>query len=419
LNVPAAFAVAESTDITDWYWETGTSYYVTPSPTHVFRSAGNHALVLRVTAANGCVSTATHTITVPEPLTPAFTLQRACADQETVLTDITGGTDSVVARRWTFHDGQAFTDSIVTYRFDEPGLTTASLTVTGASGCAYERTVPIEILPGPMAEFSLTPSSGAYPLEVTFENTSARSSDWRWTIHDGTGFTTTVFSPVYLFTTPGTFEAELVASDEQGCYDTFVSSVNIVHPVPGVALEQMMVFSNTDGSARIIVTIHNKGSTVLKELPVDVDLGGEVQLQQVLSGPVLPQSKANFVFNAGIVDLQKYSYLCVSLDLPGDPDTADNTICRPTGNALITLPAYPNPNRGLLTLEWVAPSAGTVGITLTDHQGRRSFFREAAGKAGLNSLLVDVSGLDDGLYYLIVEYGNARDVQKILLINRP
>src|SRR5690606_17321955 len=148
----------------------------------------------------------------------------------------------------------------------------------------------------------------------------------------------------------------LVASNEQGCQDSFTDIVRTMPPLPDVDVEMINLTTNSDGSAKLIVTIHNKGNTILKGLPVNIDFDG-LKFRQTLSDPVLPSARFNFVFNTSIVNPGSLRYLCVSLDLNGDLSPAGNQLCKQFDTSPPVLPAYPNPTDGNLTVEWMAAVA--------------------------------------------------------------
>ena len=69
----------------------------------------------------------------------------------------------------------------------------------------------------PTAAFTATPLNGTAPLTVTFTDTSTGSpTSWNWTFSDGSLTNATQQNPVHTFTTPGTYEVDLKASNIYG-----------------------------------------------------------------------------------------------------------------------------------------------------------------------------------------------------------
>ncbi|HNX17559.1 MAG TPA: PKD domain-containing protein [Methanoregula sp.] len=76
----------------------------------------------------------------------------------------------------------------------------------------------------PEAGFVADPTSGVYPLAVTFTDTTTGSPTmWNWAFGDGTWFNTTSASlrnPTYTYTSAGNFTAKLTACNAAGCNST-------------------------------------------------------------------------------------------------------------------------------------------------------------------------------------------------------
>lgn len=82
---------------------------------------------------------------------------------------------------------------------------------------------------GPVAAFTMSASSGIAPLAVTFTDTSTGSPTSRlWDFGDGTTSTTT--NPSHTFTTSGTYDVTLTASNTSGS-SSVTQSVVVSNPV--------------------------------------------------------------------------------------------------------------------------------------------------------------------------------------------
>lgn len=418
-DLPVIFNGPSGSEINEWYWEIGTAYYLTSTPTHTFRTPGDYPVYLNVTSSNGCRSTAIRMINVPEPLNPDFSFIKNCIDQETIFTDITDGEDPIVSRQWDFWGIETSTLSPASYSFNEGGIKTIQLKVTAQSGCKYLVSKQIDILPSPVAGFSASPPSGAPPLEVQFINTSSQATQYLWRFSDGTGSTSTEVSPAYTFHGVDQYEVELTASNTQQCEDTFRAIISTVAPLPDVDLEMISISRNPDGSFKLIVTINNKGNTVLKNLPVDIDFSGAVKLRDIVEEPIRPASKYNLVFSTGITNLESLRYVCVSADLMNDLSPQGNRICKEFENILFVFPAYPNPAKAILNLEWIAEKNKTVRISLSDSMGRNVLEAEFMTDQGLNQEAIDLSTLQNGIYNLIIDDGFTESTQRILISGKP
>lgn len=418
-DLPVLFAPPADNSIVDWYWEIGTSYYTSASPTHTFKSPADYPLYLEVTASNGCLSSVRKVIHVPVPLTPDFSSLKNCVGQEAVLRDITTGADPVVSREWTFDSGESFSGSPINFVFQTEQTRTVTMRVTAESGCSYSVSKQIQIVPPPVAGFTADPASGAYPLEVAFINTSSGATDYLWNFNDGTGATSTAVSPVHTFDDAGSYDVQLTASNEQGCEALYSESISTVAPLPDADIEMITLTPNADGSLKLIVTVHNKGNTILKDLPLELNFGGILNLHQVLEDPIRPGSKFNFIFSTGIASYDNIRYLCVSADVENDISPDGNKACKELEDGLYLFPAFPNPTPGMLNIEWIGNGESDIRVSLTDALGKLVLDVSNTGSGGLNRRTLDLSGLGNGIYYLVVRQGNAVSTQKIAVSGNP
>lgn len=418
-DLPVIFTGPSGNGINDWYWEVGTAYYLTATPIHTFKAPGDYPVYLAVTSSNGCTFDITTVLHVPKPLVPDFSFLKNCIDQQTIFTDITDGEDPIVSRQWDFGGIETSTLSPASYSFNEGGMKTIKLKVTAQSGCNYLVSKQVDIIPSPVAGFSASPSSGAQPLEVQFINTSSHASEFLWKFSDGTGANSTEFSPVFTFHEVGQHEVELIATNTQQCEDIFRSAISTVAPLPDVDLEMISISANPDGSFKLIVTINNKGNTVLKNLPVEIDFSGAVKLREIVEEPIGPASKYNLVFSTGIANLESLRYICVSADLINDLSPQGNQICKEFKNILFVFPAYPNPAKAILNLEWISEKNKTVRISLSDAMGRNVLASEFMADQGLNQEVINLSAFQNGIYYLIINDGFTKSAQKILISGKP
>ena len=418
-EIPVTFKSVSGEPVVSWYWEMGTAYYATPSPTHTFRTPGNFPVYLEVTADNGCTASMTKTVNVPQPLAPDFTVIKNCVNQEAIFNDITTGSDAVVVWQWDFGAGASPGNASETHMFTQPGAPNVTLHVTTESGCSYQKTKQVQIVPAPLAAFSASPESGAYPLEVGFTNLSSQATQFRWEFEDQTGKITNEQSPVHIFTKEGSFEVTLTAYNTVQCEHSSTRTITTLAPLPDADIELINLVPNADGTTRLIITVNNKGNTILKSLPLTIDFGGKLSLQHLVHESISPASKYNFVFSTSILDVESLPYLCVSLELGSDVEPDGNRMCKELQNKLYALPAYPNPAAHELNIEWISQSSGPLQVTLIDGSGHRVFFQQIQALGGLNRQRMHLQGVRKGLYLLVIDDGVTRNIQRIAVQTAP
>ena len=418
-DLPVWFASPPDPGIQAWYWEIGTSYYYTASPSHTFAVAGDYPLYAEFYGGNGCISTVERTIHVPVPLTPDFSVTRNCVGDDAVFTDVTAAIDPVASRSWTFADGLSSSSVTTSHIFTQQRTGPVTLQLTTSSGCSYKVTREITIVQPPHAEFSASPAQGAYPLEVTFTNSSSHATSFLWEFDDGTSSASTEESPQYTFSEFGDFNVKLTATNAQQCENSFIQTISAVAPLPDVEVEVINFVPNPDGSGKLIVTIHNKGNTILKDLPVVLDFEGKLLMEETIPVAILPATPYNFIFTTSILNHESLRYLCVSVALENDLMPEDNRSCREFDEELYVLPAYPNPASEQVTLEWISTSTKNVRVSLQDAVGRTVFRHTLATSSGLNIQNIDVTALPDGVYFLMTDDGTSKNTQRIMILTGP
>ncbi len=142
------------------------------------------------------------------------------------FTDTSAGT--ITERVWDFGDGNSSystTETVIPHTYSSADTYDVKLTVTGPGGTHEElKEEYITITEGvqaPFAAFSADKFSGLAPLSVTFTDQSTNTpTEWKWEYKnyngDWTEFGSGAQSPTYSFTTPGTYDVRLTATNSAG-----------------------------------------------------------------------------------------------------------------------------------------------------------------------------------------------------------
>lgn len=406
---------ASSDNAIQYYWEIGTSYYETQNAIHTFNSSGSHPVKLNVVGANDCVTTLTKNIVVPLPVNPVFSATNNCKDFQTRFTFASASTDPVVAQNWNFAGEAMSTEKNPSYTFQSLGNKLVTLQVTTASGCVYERPDAVNIIEPPVANFTFTPGFGVPPQEISFINSSSNATSFNWSFDDGG--TSTENSPRHVFTELGDYEVELTATNSAACQTSASKVVSMVAPLPDVDLSLMTIAPNVDGTSKVIVTIANKGNTFLKNLPIRLDVSGNVTLETIVQETIAPFSMYNLVLDFGIAQSGALEFLCASTTLDGDLHPEGNRICSQLKSEVAILSPYPNPVKDALTVEWVAQEGEAVVVKLDNTVGNSVIDFTETSAAGLNQKRLDVSNLRSGIYILRIMSPTHTKTHRILVSN--
>lgn len=137
------------------------------------------------------------------------------------FTDTSISTQGIASWSWDFGDGGTSTEQHPMCGYTAEGSYDVSLTVTGPEGNDSETKIgfiTVSAAAGNIAAgFTALPTSGAKPLDVQFTDISTSASgitSWSWDFGDGG--TSTTQSPLYQYTTEGTYTVSLTVSGTDG-----------------------------------------------------------------------------------------------------------------------------------------------------------------------------------------------------------
>ncbi|MEZ5359993.1 MAG: PKD domain-containing protein [Candidatus Zixiibacteriota bacterium] len=218
-----SFTDQSTGSITSWSWtfgDGGTS--TSQSPSHQYTSAGTYSVTLTVTGPGGSDGeTKTNYITVSPCVAPtaAFSGTPTSGDYPLAVA-FTNSSTGATSYSWNFGDGGTSTQTNPSHTYTAAGTYTVTLTATNACGSDDEVktgyiTVTTPPCYAPVADFSGTPTSGTYPMAVSFTDLSTNSpTSWSWNFGDGG--TSTAQNPSHTYTAAGTYTVSLTATNSCG-----------------------------------------------------------------------------------------------------------------------------------------------------------------------------------------------------------
>ncbi len=142
-----------------------------------------------------------------------------------------GASAGATSWSWTFGDGGTSTSSSPNHTYFNAGTYTVTLTINGGS----TTTATIKVLAPPTVKFTVSDSTGCFPLNVTFKDQSTSPSGaalvgWRWDFGDGDTSNVEFPSHRYDLANPPGFPVVLEVVDANGCSNTLTKSGYIVIP---------------------------------------------------------------------------------------------------------------------------------------------------------------------------------------------
>ena len=222
----------------EWDLGNGNTFSGENPPSQIYTEEGNFSIVLTATDENGCVNTASQTVSIGEPFANFEIPDTVCLDEKVTIINLS----DTGFYNWDLGPNvdQQFTSAQNPMtRFRAGGLQDITLSVTTSDGsCTGDTTITI-FVDDPDPSFVSDPSySCSDPFDINYTATSPDAVDWIWIFYDnemGMGqnvtdtyidLDTTTFSKNGRVLIPTT----LVVTNASGCRDTLLQNDTIYQP---------------------------------------------------------------------------------------------------------------------------------------------------------------------------------------------
>jgi gliding motility-associated-like protein len=150
------------------------------------------------------------------------------------------GDSEIATTLWDFRNGDNKEGTSILYTYNNTGLFDVLLKVTDKNGCSgyIESDNVINISPKPQVAFSASDTFACVPpLNVSFINMSAGSSELSYKWDFGNGKISSALSASSVYSSSGIYSVKLKATDQNGCSDSLIRNSYIVVGYPKAALE--------------------------------------------------------------------------------------------------------------------------------------------------------------------------------------
>ena len=267
-----------------------------------------------------------------------------------------------------------------------------------------------------MASFSTSTEGGPPPLLVKFSNTSAGASSYLWKFNDISNATSSVVSPSFTFTELGEYAVELTAFGAQGCTDTFTKIIRVVEPRVDLTLTAFDLISDPGSGLLLpLITVKNNGNITVASADILIELsaGGSIKEKMILDlqpNQSFTRALASEILPTGL------NYVCATLRVAEDENTYDNKRCSTLTDEVILFAPYPNPCRGELHLDWIAASGDEAQVTIFNSTGGNAYDKKITAQTGLSQIILDISPLGPGIYFVVFNYQNYTKTYKFIVI---
>ena len=417
-----ASTTSEGEDIISWFWQIDDQVYSDQNPQHTFAMPGTFQATLTITSSTFCVSTITQDIVVNDFPEIGFSFTLGCTGSETTFVDETVQSGSpIISRLWDFGGLGSAEGETASFTFVAEGAYTVALTVETESGCIVTTEKQIDVFASPVASFSIDADFGAPPLNIGITNTSSNADSYTWFFNDLQSTTSTEFAPNFAYPDLGSYEIVMIANTASGCTDTARATVNVVDPVLDIRLDQLTPVVD-DGNLQILISMANKGTVLIDDMDIFVELGDAITLKQSFEGTLAADESITVPvsFEVSNAQLQNLAFVCVSL-APNDPEysesaVVDNELCADLAGGFTVRKPYPNPTDKAFNLEVVLPESGVIQVELLDSRGVViQQFTKSNGIRGLNEFSIATETYGSGVYLLRVSHNNSETLHRIVI----
>lgn len=241
-NVIGLAAPAAGWGTFSFLWQPG----AVTTATYTLSNSGTYTL--QVTNARGCKAYDTIAVTITGNAPNAdFVEDTLCLGQlfMPVNTSVSNDASPIVSYQWSFGDGGTSNLAAPQYIYAATGIYNVSLTVTTAAGCSDEKIVSVPV--SDVTALFASPAQGCINNAVAFSDLSAASTgstlqQWQWQFGDG-GMATTQ-NAQHTYSGTGLFSTRLIATNNYGCADTVLQSIDIVASAPAANSAQLSTPAN-------------------------------------------------------------------------------------------------------------------------------------------------------------------------------
>jgi gliding motility-associated-like protein len=198
----------------------------------VYSKPGQYTVTLKVSDGTS-TDIASSVITINQGPSASFITDRTsgCPPMTVNFTSTsTAGDAEIASTLWDFRTGETEEGTSVKHTYSSTGIYDIILKVTDKNGCSsvLEDDKLITVADKPSVDFTASDTFAcSAPLIVSFTNLSSGSTELNYKWDFGNGSTSTDFSNSSVYTSDGSYDVKLKATDQNGCSDSLVKKTYI------------------------------------------------------------------------------------------------------------------------------------------------------------------------------------------------
>ena len=170
-------------------------------------------------------------ISIGNPLAMDYVVRNLCVGDETEFADSTKiEFGNIASWLWRFGDGTISDVQFPKHIYNSAALYDVTLEVTTNQGCIDSLKRSITVRSSPIADFELdVPDVSKTKVgdEISFVDQSSSAAAWTWVFGNNLD-TAYDQNPVYIYTSPGDYDVDLMVVSQYGCVDTVTKTISIL-----------------------------------------------------------------------------------------------------------------------------------------------------------------------------------------------
>ncbi|MBP7477668.1 MAG: PKD domain-containing protein [Chitinophagales bacterium] len=406
-----------------WMWNFGdNSFSMERNPKHRYMNGGVYNVLMAVQNAIGCRDTLREAVTIVGRPKANIISGNGCYRDAYNFEEssIVGIGDSIVSYRWEISNAGVFDVKKPNYAFRDTGMVSLKLTISTKFGCSDTMSKKIQILPSPIAGFSLSANAGELPAKIFTTNLSKNASSYLWKF--GNNDSSTEISPTYTYFSNGDYTIRLIAMNGLNCKDVYELPFIVKPTQVDLLVDKLLIKEvRTADSAlyyEMSIRLINIGSRPIYDIDLAISSLQRPDVIEHWRDTLMPSTNKTYILNTRINAASSIyrNYICIEGKNVNfnqkESNVVNNKTCETVVND-IQMNIYPNPASTIAEILMVLPADGIVSFSLMDYRGKDLLGEKSQNyKKGFNSFKFDVSQLQRGMYFLRMDYsGNSKIVK--------
>ncbi len=402
-----------------------------PNTQKKYSDYGTYEVSLAVVANNGCSDTINKTITIhPNPILD-WKIGPSCKNTWTIFENLsTVPVDTISQTDWLINLQYTQHGTASAYQFVTTGIQYLNLSSITNNGCKTDTLIIVNVQPEINANYNIEPVNIVAGIPTTFSNISFGGNEYFWDFGLGNYLQTNDTSKIQITPYPQiaideSITTSLVIKNAIGCSDTSTKTILINEPRFDLELKSLFA-EEINGYYTIGVEIKNSGLIEIQNADLIMQLLNSSPVKETYIGSIAPGESHIYIFSSkpsAFTSNQdnNQSYICIegngfnSYNIL-DQNLLNNKVCENTEDeSLILLPVYPNPSSDIVHVNLIiSQPTSNVTTEIIDNTGRLISSSSNDFELGLNSLDINLSEWNNGIYYLKVTDGVTTRFVKLL-----